>query len=107
MNVRDLVYEPVIVQATGKQHSQVQPTGKMNVSSGFIKSVPALLGETDVLKTIQLLPGIQGGYEGTSGLNVRGGSADQNLVLLDGVPVYNSAHAFGLFSIFNAMRQVS
>ena len=102
MNVRDLVYEPVIVQATGKQHSQVQPTGKMNVSSGFIKSVPALLGETDVLKTIQLLPGIQGGYEGTSGLNVRGGSADQNLVLLDGVPVYNSAHAFGLFSIFNA-----
>lgn len=67
-----------------------------------IKKVPALLGETDVLKAIQLLPGVQSGGEGQSGLFVRGGSPDQNLILLDGVPVYNASHLFGFFSVFNA-----
>ena len=67
-----------------------------------IKTLPALLGEVDVLKTIQLLPGVQSGNEGTSGLYVRGGGPDQNLILLDGAPVYNAAHLFGFFSIFNA-----
>lgn len=67
-----------------------------------IKAVPALLGETDVLKTLQLLPGVQSGGEGQSGIYVRGGSPDQNLILLDGVPVYNASHLFGFFSVFNA-----
>ena len=67
-----------------------------------IKKVPALLGEVDVLKTLQLLPGVQSGGEGQSGLYVRGGSPDQNLVLLDGVPVYNVSHVLGIFSVFNA-----
>lgn len=67
-----------------------------------IKKVPALLGEVDVLKAMQLLPGVQSGGEGQSGLYVRGGSPDQNLVLLDGVPVYNVSHLFGFFSVFNA-----
>lgn len=67
-----------------------------------IKSLPALFGEPDVMKAIQLLPGVQGGNEGTSGLYVRGGSPDQNLILLDGVPVYNASHLFGFFSVFNA-----
>jgi len=67
-----------------------------------IKKVPALLGETDVLKALQLLPGVQSGGEGQSGLYVRGGSPDQNLILLDGVPVYNASHLFGFFSVFNA-----
>ena len=67
-----------------------------------IKKVPALLGEVDVLKALQLLPGVQSGGEGQSGLYVRGGSPDQNLILLDGVPVYNVAHLFGFFSVFNA-----
>ena len=62
--------------------------------------IPALLGEVDVLKAIQLLPGVQSS-EGTSGFYVRGGGPDQNLILLDGVPVYNAAHLGGLFSIFN------
>jgi len=66
-----------------------------------LKSLPVLLGETDVIKGLQLMPGIQGGTEGTSGLYVRGGSADQNLILLDGVPVYNVNHLFGIFSVFN------
>ena len=67
-----------------------------------IKKVPALLGEVDVLKALQLLPGVQSGGEGQSGLYVRGGSPDQNLVLLDGVPVYNVSHVLGIFSVFNA-----
>ncbi len=67
-----------------------------------IKKVPALLGETDVLKTLQLLPGVQSGGEGQNGLYVRGGSPDQNLILLDGVPVYNVSHVLGIFSVFNA-----
>lgn len=67
-----------------------------------IKSLPAFLGETDIMKAIQLLPGIQAGSEGSSGLYVRGGGTDQNLILLDGVPVYNASHLFGFFSVFNA-----
>ncbi|WP_205510166.1 TonB-dependent receptor [Longitalea arenae] len=103
LDIRDQPNETVIVQAAGKKTApEGFVSGKMNLTSAFVKSVPALLGESDLLKTMQLLPGIQGGYEGTSGLHVRGGSADQNLILLDGVPVYNTTHAFGLFSIFNA-----
>ena len=67
-----------------------------------IERLPVLLGEPDVLKVIQLLPGVQAGTEGTSGIYVRGGGADQNLFLLDGVPVYNASHLFGFFSVFNS-----
>ena len=67
-----------------------------------IKNAPVLMGEVDVLKTLQLLPGVQSGAEGMSGLYVRGGSPDQNLLLLDGAPVYNASHLFGFFSVFNA-----
>ena len=66
-----------------------------------IKTIPALFGEVDVLKAVQLLPGVQSS-EGTSGFYVRGGGPDQNLILLDGVPVYNSSHLGGIFSVFNA-----
>ena len=66
-----------------------------------IKAVPAMFGETDVLKVLQLLPGVQSGTEGSAGLYVRGGSPDENLMLLDGVPVYNVNHMFGFFSAFN------
>ncbi len=74
----------------------------ITLKSEEIKSAPAFMGEVDILKTIQLLPGIQSGSEGTSGIYVRGGGPDQNLILLDGVPVYNASHLFGFFSIFNA-----
>ncbi len=66
-----------------------------------ISSIPVLGGEADVIKTLQLLPGTVKGVEGTSDLFVRGGAADQNLVLLDGAPVYNTAHLFGFLSVFN------
>ncbi|MFY7849166.1 MAG: TonB-dependent receptor, partial [Bacteroidia bacterium] len=67
-----------------------------------VRKLPALLGEVDVIKAIQLLPGVKGGNEGSSGLYVRGGGPDQNLILLDGMPLYNVQHMFGFFSVFNA-----
>jgi outer membrane cobalamin receptor len=76
-------------------------SGLHTISAQKIKSLPVIAGETDILKTIQLLPGIQGGIEGTSGFHVRGSSPDQNLILVDGVPVYNVNHLFGVFSVFN------
>jgi outer membrane receptor for ferrienterochelin and colicin len=71
------------------------------ISSKTIEKIPALLGEVDVLKALQLLPGVKSGTEGSSGIYVRGGGPDQNLILLDGVPVYNASHLFGFFSVFN------
>lgn len=73
-----------------------------DISIKDIKQLPALLGEVDVIKALQLMPGVQAGNEGLSGLYVRGGSPDQNLVLLDGVPIYNPSHVLGIFSVFNA-----
>jgi hypothetical protein len=67
-----------------------------------IKSMPALMGEVDVLKSLQMLPGVQSSGDGTANLNVRGGSYDQNLILLDDAPIYNPTHALGFFSVFNA-----
>jgi len=95
--------EEVSVYAEGEQEIQDNPRmSTINISMDAIKSLPVFLGEKDVLKTIQLMPGVQSGGEGTSGLYVRGGGPDQNLILLDGVPVYNASHLFGFFSIFNA-----
>jgi outer membrane receptor for ferrienterochelin and colicin len=67
-----------------------------------LKKVPALFGEADVIKALQLLPGVQSGTEGSAGLYVRGGGPDENLILLDGVPLYNVNHAAGFFSAFNS-----
>lgn len=74
----------------------------IEVPISLIKTVPTLFGETDVLKALQLLPGVKGGVEGSAGFYVRGGGPDENLFLLDGVPVYNVNHLGGLFSVFNA-----
>ena len=67
-----------------------------------IKSIPSFTGTPDVLKSLQLLPGVQTANEGTTNLNIRGGSYDQNLIILDEAPIYNTAHALGFFSTFNA-----
>ena len=66
-----------------------------------IRKIPALMGEVDVIKAIQLLPGVQAASEGSSGFSVRGGSPDQNLITLDDAPVYNASHFLGFFSVFN------
>ena len=89
----------IVAEETVVERTQ---TSIVEVPVQLIKNIPALLGEVDVLKAIQLLPGVQSGGEGTSGFYVRGGGPDQNLILLDGVPVYNASHLFGFFSVFNA-----
>ncbi len=66
-----------------------------------VQKIPALAGERDILKTTQLLPGVQSGMEGSTGIFVRGGGQDQNLILMDNVPLYNSSHLFGFMSVFN------
>ena len=75
--------------------------GVLDISTRRLKSLPALLGEADVVKTLQRLPGVVGGTEGMSGLFVRGGDGDDNLFLLDGNPVYHTDHVLGFFSAFN------
>ena len=72
------------------------------IAISTIKKMPAILGEIDILKSITTLPGVTNAGEGQSGFNVRGGAADQNLILLDEATVYNSSHLFGFFSVFNA-----
>lgn len=93
----------VVVEADRERDNNVQSvemsTNKLDITT--IKKIPAFLGETDILKSIQLLPGISTVGEGASGFNVRGGSVGQNLILLDEAPVYNSSHMLGFFSVFN------
>lgn len=72
------------------------------LTSKSIKKIPATLGEVDLIKSIQLLPGVSNAGEGSSGFNVRGGAEDQNLVILDEAIIYNASHLFGFFSVFNA-----
>ncbi len=101
--IPDGLLEEVVVSASSMDQIQESTRmGSINVPIKQIKELPALMGEVDVFKVLQLLPGVQSGTEGASGLYVRGGGPDQNLILLDGVPVYNAAHLFGFFSIFNA-----
>ena len=76
--------------------------GMQKLNTNEIRSIPVLFGENDVLKTIQLLPGIKPAGEGSSGFNVRGGSSDQNLILLDEATVFNASHLMGFFSVFNS-----
>jgi len=101
--IAELAFEEIEVVA--KKKDRIEERTRMStveVPVAQIKQIPALFGEVDVLKALQLLPGIQSGGEGQNGLYVRGGSPDQNLILLDGVPVYNASHLFGFFSVFNA-----
>ena len=92
-----------VVVSTKREDDNVKNI-EMSVNKIDIKTIqriPALLGEVDVIRSIQLLPGVSTVGEGATGFNVRGGSIDQNLVLLDEAPVYNSSHLFGFFSVFN------
>ena len=106
----NLVLEESIVEGAeivveGKRAEDHITQSRMSVNEVDIrqvKSLPALMGEADILKTIQLLPGVKNGGEGTTGFYVRGGGPDQNLILLDEAVVYNASHLFGFFSVFNA-----
>lgn len=91
------------VTIRGEQRTDAKDQlGVINLSIKQIEQVPALLGETDPMRVLALTPGVQAGAEGSTGLYVRGGSPDQNLLLLDGTVVYNAAHLFGFLSVFNA-----
>lgn len=93
------------VEVTSEKLDKNVTSVEMSVTKLDVKTiskVPQLLGETDVIRTLTLLPGVTTVGEGSSGFNVRGGNVDQNLILLDEAPVYNSSHLFGFFSIFNA-----
>ena len=95
--------DEVIVKSSKKPSIQNKTQmSSIDLPIETIKSLPRFLGEVDIIKAIQLLPGVQAGGEGQSGIYVRGGGPDQNLILLDGVPVYNVSHLFGFFSVFNA-----
>ncbi|MBL7812943.1 MAG: carboxypeptidase regulatory-like domain-containing protein, partial [Bacteroidetes bacterium] len=94
-------FETVEIRAGKNDNVRKIDISTQVISGQTIKKIPALLGEADVIKSIQLLPGVTTVGEGATGFNVRGGSIDQNLVLMDEAPVFNSAHLFGFFSIFN------
>ncbi|MFM2255567.1 MAG: hypothetical protein RLZZ47_1056, partial [Bacteroidota bacterium] len=91
----------VIIRSKRNNNVKSLDISTQSINGQTIKKIPAFLGEADVIKSIQLLPGVTTVGEGASGFNVRGGSIDQNLVLMDEAPVFNSAHLFGFFSIFN------
>jgi len=94
--------EEVIVTAERKNDNVVRTEmSTVKLQAKEIKKIPALMGEVDIIKAIQLMPGIQSTGEGFSGFNVRGGSPDQNLILFDEATVYNASHLMGFFSVFN------
>lgn len=106
----DIHLEPVTltseeIEVVAERAEPIQQQTQMStidVPIQQVQALPDILGEVDVLRTMQLLPGVQSGTEGNSGLFVRGGSPDQNLILLDGAQVYNASHLFGMFSVFNS-----
>lgn len=104
LNASSSELDEVIITSSQNNKSQVKSIlgGTINLTASEIKRLPSLLGEPDVTRAMLTQAGINSIGEGTSGFNVRGGNVDQNLILLDEAPLYNTSHLFGLFSIFNA-----
>lgn len=109
MSAANTQLKEVVVAARKGNNILKTPPGLQRLSMEDIQNVPVLLGEKDVLKTIQMLPGIKSAGDGKSGFYVRGGGADQNLILLDEATVYNASHLLGFFSVFNsdAIKDIS
>ena len=99
--LREVIVESTPEGEEPEENVKSTNLGKTHLRMQEIKQIPALVGEVDVIKAIQLLPGVQVQGEGSTNFFVRGGSADQNLILLDEAPVYNASHLMGLFSVFN------
>lgn len=104
-----LTLAEVTITGERTQHVESSQGGIIEIPVEQVKSVPVIFGETDVIKVVQLMPGVQSGAEGMSGMYVRGGGPDENLFLLDGVPMYNVNHLGGFFSAFNsdAVKNIS
>ena len=98
----DVLNEVLIEAEASDQNTTGTQMGEIDLDMQKVKTLPAFMGEVDILKTIQYLPGVQSGGEGNTGFYVRGGGPDQNLILLDEATVYNASHLFGFFSVFNA-----
>lgn len=90
-----------VFSTSKKDMLKLPQMGLKSVGVETIKKMPTLLGETDVIRVIQMIPGVQSPSEGSTGFSVRGGGVDQNLILMDGAPIYNSGHFLGFFSMFN------
>lgn len=101
--------QEVTVKAQTESITQSSQMSRISIPLAMVASTPRILGEKDLFKTLQLLPGVKQGTEGTSALLVRGGTPDQNLILLDGAPLYNPMHLMGVFSTFNtaALKDVT
>ncbi|MFN8344432.1 MAG: TonB-dependent receptor [Spirosomataceae bacterium] len=104
-----LLQEVQVSETKAEQNVSKVEIGVAKLTIKSIKKIPAVLGEVDVMRSLQLLPGVSSVGEGATGINVRGGSIDQNLILIDEAPVYNSSHLMGLFSVFNpdALKDVT
>ncbi len=98
----ELATVEILAKSEGSSFSAVSPLGNRQFSMQQLARIPAPGGESDLLKALAMTPGVSQGVEGTSGILVRGGTPDQNLILLDGSTVYNVSHAFGFLSVFNA-----
>ena len=99
--LKALTYELQEVGISARKVTDLKEANLLSIRGEEMKQLPRLMGEADAIKAIQLMPGVMAGREGSSDLIVRGGSPDQNLILLDGVPVYNVSHLLGTFSVFN------
>ena len=91
-----------VFSKTKRDELKIPQMGKQRVDATLVKSLPALMGENDIIRVIQMMPGVQTPSEGATGFSVRGGGVDQNLILMDGAPVYNCGHFLGFLSMFNS-----
>ncbi len=104
LNTSGIMVDEAVIEGERNATKNIESTemSTVNMQMDAIKKIPAFMGEVDIIKAIQLLPGVQAAGEGSSGFYVRGGAVDQNLILLDESPIYNASHLLGFFSIFNS-----
>ena len=100
--IPDVQLNQIIILDDVENQEEPQAVSQSKLNLDRIRTASSLMGEADIIRLIGMMPGVDSGADGLGGMNVRGGSADQNLVLLDGVPIYNPGHALGIFSVFNS-----
>lgn len=107
-SVSNMLEEVIVSSVATRKDIQTPSLGVSLLSLKGIKKIPAMMGEVDILRSLQTLPGVSSVGEGSNGINVRGGAVDQNLIYVDDTPIFNPTHLFGLFSIFpsDAIREV-
>ncbi len=99
---KEVLEAATVFSKTKRDELKLPQLGKQRVDAQLVKKLPALMGENDIIRVIQMMPGVQTPSEGATGFSVRGGGVDQNLILMDGAPVYNCGHFLGFLSMFNS-----